>query len=48
MAKSKFAQAVDETGRKSLNAYQGPTDEADEKAKLKGTFGNLSFLVKIQ
>lgn len=46
MAKSKFAVAVQETGKKVVDALVKATDEADEKAMWNAALSVLVFLVK--
>lgn len=46
MAKSKFAQAVEQTGKKVVEALVKATDEADEKAMWNAALSVVVFLVK--
>jgi ferric iron reductase protein FhuF len=46
MAKSKFATAVEETGKKVVDALVKATDEADEKAMWNAALSVIVFLVK--
>ena len=46
MAKSKFATAVEETGKKVVEALVKATDEADEKAMWNAALSVIVFLVK--
>lgn len=46
MAKSKFAQAVEETGKKIVEQLNKATDEADEKAMWNAALSVIVFLVK--
>lgn len=46
MAKSKFAIAVEETGKKIVDGLVKATDDADEKAMWNAALSVLIFLVK--
>lgn len=46
MAKSKFAVAVEESGKKIVDALVRATDEADEKAMWDAALSVIVFLVK--
>lgn len=46
MGKSKFALAVEETGKKVVDALVKATDEADEKAMWNAALSVIVFLVK--
>ena len=46
MAKSKFAVAVQDTGKKLVESLVKATDEADEKAMWNAALSVIVFLVK--
>lgn len=46
MAKSKFAQAVESSGKRIVDALVKATDEADEKAMWNAALSVLIFLVR--
>jgi len=46
MTKSKFAVAVQDTGKKLVDALVKATDEADEKAMWNAALSVIVFLVK--
>jgi hypothetical protein len=46
MAKSKFALAVQDTGKKIVDNLVKATDEADEKAMWNAALSVIAFLVK--